>query len=289
MVLERVYPLELIERNPIYAFILGAAYSSIAIGAAVLLFPDDPALVAVAFIALMIYPTLNSILKQEEELESQNEEHFRLLAFFRDHQNSFKVYTLLFLGILLGFAFFALMLPSLATNHIFENQIGVLYGQNTGGKAYFDKGLFQTLFVNNANVLILIFITSFVFGEGGIFLLAWNASVWGTIFGNLAKTAAGAASQNPIMYFLIVLGTVFPHMILEAFSYICGATAGGIISKGLLREQFLSGNFKRILKNTVFFMIFAFVVLLIAVTIETYVLVHADAYRTIVQQSFGSL
>ncbi|MDA1196947.1 MAG: stage II sporulation protein M [Nanoarchaeota archaeon] len=285
MVLEKLYPLELIERTPIYAFLLGLGYAFIGIGAAVLLFPEDPAIVGVAFISLMIYPTLNQMLLQEEEMESVNDE-FHLHTFLIDHHNSFKVYTLLFLGVLLGFSFFALMLPSLATNHIFEDQINVLYGYGTAGKAVFSQGLFMNIFMNNLGVMILCFVTAFVFGEGGIFLIVWNASVWGTIFGNLAKTAAVSTLNNPFVYFSIVFATVFPHMILEAFSYVCAATAGGIISKGLLREEAFSERFNHILKNTIMFLVFALVVLVIAVTVETYVLGNAETYRRIIQESF---
>jgi len=132
--LEQIYPLKLIEKNPLYALILGIGYSVIGIGIAVLLFPEDPAIVAVALIALMVYPTINKLMKQEEQIESTKEE-FSLFVFLRDHKYVFLIYILLFVGILLSFSFFALLLPSLATNHIFENQINVLRG-NAGG-AYF--------------------------------------------------------------------------------------------------------------------------------------------------------
>ncbi|MBI2140774.1 stage II sporulation protein M [Candidatus Woesearchaeota archaeon] len=285
MVLERIYPIELLEKNPFYALLLGAAYGTIGIGAAVLLFPEDPAIVAVAFTALMMYPSINAILRQEEAIEAQNDE-IRLMTFMKDHQNSFKVYSLWFIGTLLAFSFFALVLPALASNHIFENQVNVLYGAGTSGKAAFSQSLFMSILRNNSGVLMLSFISAFVFGEGGIFLLTWNASVWGTIFGNLAKTAALSTDKNPFVYFFLVLMTVFPHMILEAFSYIMAATAGGVISKGLFKEKLFSKPWNRILYNTLAFAVFAFIVLLIAVAVETYVLGNAETYRLIIQQSF---
>ncbi|MBI2138959.1 stage II sporulation protein M [Candidatus Woesearchaeota archaeon] len=287
MVLEKIYPLELIEKSPLYALVLGAAYATIGIGAAVLLFPDDPAIVAVAFIALIVYPTLSKLLKEEEEKEARNEE-FAPITFIKDHENSFQVYTLLFLGMLLSFSFFAIMLPSLATNHIFENQIDVLYGAGKSGQAVFSKGLFTSILLNNASVLVLAFISAFIFGDGGIFLLTWNASVWGTIFGNLAKTAALSSAKSPLIYFALVFFSVFPHMILEAFSYVCSATAGGVISKGMLKERLFSPEFNRILRNTAVFMAFAFIILLVAVSVETYVLGNAATYRLIIQQSFAA-
>ncbi len=284
MVLEQLYPLRLIEENPTYALLLGLCYSVIGIGASVILFPEDPAIVAVAFIAIMIYPTLNKLLKQEEEIESKKEE-FHPIRFLMEHRYVIYVYGLFFLGSLLAFSLFALILPNLATNHIFENQIQVLYRSRTGN-AIFSFGLLRDLISNNMGVFVLCFLAAFVFGDGGIFLIIWNASVWGTIFGNIAKTAAESTAQNPFFIFLIVIGVVSPHMILEAFSYVCSGSAGGIISKGLLKESFMNQRFRQITKNTTIFLIFAFIILLIAAVIETYVLGNVRVYQNIVRQSF---
>ena len=283
MVLEQLYPLKLIEKNLFFAFILGLAYAVIGIGIAVILFPEDPAIVSLAFITIMFYPTINKLVKQEEETEA-TKDTFSLKEFFLEHKDVFRVYILFFLGILLAFAIFSLILPSLATNHIFKNQIDVMYGSGTG-KA-FDLGLFIDIFQNNLSVLLLCFIAALIFGDGSIFLITWNASVWGTIFGNLARTAALNVAKNPFLYFWIIIVVVFPHMVLEAFSYICSATAGGVISKGLIGEQFFSERFRFIIKNIIILLIFALLVLVIAVTIETYVLMNVSVYRTIIGQSF---
>ena len=71
--LEQLYPVKLIQTKAIYAFILGIAYSIIGIGISVLLFPEDPAIVAVAFIALMFYPTIKKLIRLEEIEETKNE------------------------------------------------------------------------------------------------------------------------------------------------------------------------------------------------------------------------
>jgi uncharacterized membrane protein SpoIIM required for sporulation len=281
--LEQIYPLKLIEKNPIYSLLLGIAYGIIGIGIAVLLFPEDPAIVAVALISLMIYPTINKLLKQEEAIESEKQE-FNLFVFLKDHRYVFLIYLLLFVGVLLAFSFFALILPSLATNHIFENQINVLYGR-TGG-AVFEKGLFFDIFNNNLIVMIVIFITALVLGEGGIFLIIWNASVWGTIFGNLAKTAALNVNQNPFFYFGLVFLIVAPHMLLEAFAYVASATTGGVISKAVVKEKLLSKRFNYIIINTIISLVFTLLVLVIAVAVETWVLGNVTTYQTIIQQSF---
>ncbi|MBD3310517.1 hypothetical protein GF351_04820 [Candidatus Woesearchaeota archaeon] len=283
MVLEQLYPLTLLEKNPLYAFLLGVGYSVIGIGSAVLLFPEDPALVAVAFIAIMILPTLNKLIRQEEEIESLKKD-FGILLFFRDHKYIFYIYAFFFVGVLIGFGLFSLILPNLATNVLFRNQLEVLYG--SVGHAHFSLPLFWDILSNNLGVLILVFVAAFIFGDGGIFLITWNASVWGTIFGNLAKNAALGAGKSPFVYFGLVLLSVFPHMILEAFSYFSAASAGAVVSKAVIREKFFSYRFYTIFVNTLILLFFAFFVLLVAVAVETYVLNNLDIYRTIVAQAF---
>ena len=178
--------------------------------------------------------------------------------------------------------FFSINLPALASNHILNNQIDILYGI---GHA-FNLERFVNLFTNNLGVLILIFITAFFIGDGGIFLLTWNASVWGTIFGLFAKNYALNVSRNPFYAFLIVIGIVITHTLLEAFAYISSATAGGVVSKGLISETFMSQNFNRVIKGAAIALLFSIIVLVIAVAVETYVLTNVSIYREIVRYSF---
>src|SRR3989344_7503230 len=182
MVLEQIYPIKLIEKKVIFAFILGLAYSVIGIGLAVIIFPEDPALVAVAFTSLLILTTLKKILEEPTETEEKVQQQaliqktlkhitiFSLINFLKHYLEVIKVYAALFLGIFLSFSFFALKLPSLATNHIFKNQINVIYGASVG-KATFSAPLFQNIFNNNLVVLTLCFLAAFILGEGAIFLI----------------------------------------------------------------------------------------------------------------------
>jgi hypothetical protein len=281
--IENLYSLELVQKRSVFAFILGLAYSVIGIGIAVLLFPEDPAIVAVALISLLFYPTLKKLVRAEEREEANNTE-FSLFDFFKDHQYIFKIYLFFFLGTLLGFAFFSLNLPSLATNHIFNNQINILY--RVTGHAFFNTGRFVSLFVNNFSVMVLIFITALFIGDGAIFLITWNASVWGTIFGMFARNYALNAAKNPFLAFALVMGIVLTHTLLEAFAYISSANAGGIISRGLITEKFLSERFNRVVKGTIITILFALIVLVIAVAAETYVLTNITTYQNIVRYSF---
>ncbi|MBS3143051.1 stage II sporulation protein M [Candidatus Woesearchaeota archaeon] len=287
MVLENLYPLALVKRSPIFALLLGLGYGIVGIGGAVILFPEDPAIVAVAFTAILAIPTIRGLLRDAEAIESERERS-SVTLFFKDHTPVFLAYYFLFLGVFIAFSFFALSLPNLATNHIFENQVQVRYGQATGHafSQVLSSQTFKTILFNNISVLLLCIITAFLIGDGATFLIVWNASVWGTIFGILAKSAAFNVGKDPLLYFIIVIVSVFPHMTLEVLSYIVGATSGGILSKGFIREKFFSDKFFFILRDVIILLIIAGIILFLGAFVETEALQGFKAYIQIIRQSF---
>ncbi|MBR9692073.1 stage II sporulation protein M [Candidatus Woesearchaeota archaeon] len=265
MVLEQIYSSKWIEKKSRYAFLMGLSYSIIGIFSAMFLFPADPGLAAIAFTSLLILPSLNKLLSIEEN-QAARKKKFDLIGLFKDHNDIFRVYVFLFLGILLSFAFFSLVWPVIATSKIFAQQVNVL-GWATG-QAYTSGSLFGSLLSNNLKVLVFCLLASFIYGSGAIFIITWNASVWGTIFGIIARESAAATGQNPFVYFALTLLVVFPHMILEASSYFIAAISGGIVSKAVLREKPFSKRFTQIIEDGLIMFIIAVIVLIISVYVE---------------------
>ena len=135
---------------------------------------------------------------------------------------------------------------------------------------------------------MLCFAVSLAIGNGSIFLITWNASVWGTIFGNIAKTGALAVGKNPFIYLVLILISVLPHVILEIGSYIFATISGSEISESILKEKFGSEAFGNILAINAIILLFAIVILLLGAAVETFVLNNFETYRVIIQQAFGS-
>ncbi len=278
--LEEIYDVKWLKNNPAYAFLLGLAYAVIGIGGAILLFPDDPALISVAIISILLMPSLYQLSVIEEESE-KSEGWFNLIDLLKKQKSAFKVYLFLFFGIFVTYAFFALFLPNLATNVLFQKQLAIL-----SGKALFDSGIFIHIFFNNFRILMLCFVISLIAGNGAIFLITWNASVWGTIFGNLAKTSASAVGKDPWIYFALIILSVLPHLVLEITSYIISIISGSVISEASLKERIFSPQFNLILKYNLVLLVLGFVILVIAALVESYVLNNASTYSTIILQSF---
>lgn len=265
MVFEQLYSSKWIEQKARYAFLMGVSYAIIGIASAMLLFPEDPGLVAIAFTSLLIVPSLNKLLSIEAK-QAAVSKGFVLARIFKDHWDIIKVYIFLFLGIMLAFAFFSLVWPSVATSAIFREQSNVI--GSTGHAIYGGQNILNALILNNLKVLVFCLIASLVYGSGAVFIITWNASVWGTIFGMIAKNSALVAGQNPFAFFLITLIAVFPHLILEASSYFLAVISGGIISKAVIHEKIFSRRFQQIMQDGLVMFVLALIVLFIAAFIE---------------------
>jgi len=280
MVLEQIYSVDFLRKNPVYTFLLGITYSLIGLGAALLMFPEDPALVAVAITSILFLPSLYKLAVMEEKEESRDK-RFNLLNILKKQKQFIKVYVYAFLGMFVVFALFSIVLPNLAANLLFREQLAIL---GSVGGAVFSKGLFFGIFFNNLKIFLLCFLVSLILGNGAIFIITWNASVWGTIFGNLAKTSALAVGKNPFIYFVLILISVFPHMILEILAYILAIISGTLISEGFIKEKFGFERFDRVMRDNLFLLLIAILVLVLAAVVETYTLNNVETYRIIIQQ-----
>ncbi len=299
MVLEHIFPEDWLEHKGRYAFLLGVVYSIIALLISSILFPGDPALVAVAFTAMLLLPEMYKIFSIEERQEAL-EKKVGLRSLWRDDIEVVRIYIFLFLGILLVYSVGTMLLPSVQTNSLFREQLEIRFGQGFSGNAIagqavaststsFSTTLFFDLLQNNFMVLVACFILALLTGDGAIFLITWNASVWGAIFGITAKNAALFAGKNPLALFGVIMLVVFPHMILEAISYFLAAISGSVISKDVLLEEFASERFLEVFGFNLYLLLFGLLFLVLGAIVETFVLDNVTLYQEIIRQSFQAV
>lgn len=289
MVLEHIFPEDWLESKARYAFVLGVIYSVVSILLSSILFPGDPALVAVAFTSLLLLPELYKIFSIEERQE-RAEQGFTIRALWRDDIDVIRIYIFMFLGILLVYSIGTILLPDFQTNSLFREQLEIRFGEGFAGSAtevIFSNQLFLDLLSNNFLVLVAVFIMALLTGNGSIFLIAWNASVWGAIFGITAKNAGLFAGRHPFYFFGIIMLVVFPHMILEAMSYFLAAISGSIISKDVILEEFASDRFWEVFTFNMYLLAFALLFLIAGAVTETFVLNNVDIYREIIKMSLA--
>ncbi|MEK6900702.1 MAG: stage II sporulation protein M [Nanoarchaeota archaeon] len=288
MVLEHIFPEDWLEQKGRYAFLLGLGYSIIGIIIASILFPGDPALVAVAFTSMLLIPELYKIFSIEERQESM-ERKVSLRALWRDDIEIVRIYLFLFLGVLLVYSIATIFLPEFQSNNLFREQLEIRFGQGFAGSAVagiFSSGLFYDLLSNNFLVLVACFILALLTGDGAILLIVWNASVWGTVFGLTAKGASMFAGQHPLYFFALIMLIVFPHMILEGISYFLAAISGSVISKDVILEQFDSQRFLEVFGFNLYLLLFSLLFLILGAVVETFVLQNVGVYQDIIGMSF---
>lgn len=303
MVLEHIFPEDWLQHKGRYAFILGIVYSIIALLIASVLFPGDPALVAVAFTSMLLLPEMYKIFAIEERQQSM-EQKVSFLSLWRDDIEVVRIYFFLFLGIILVYSVGSMALDTFQANSLFREQMEIRFcgggncdlnavsGQAIAGQAtsgIFGSQLLLSLLSNNFLVLLACFILALLAGDGAIFLITWNASVWGAIFGITAKNAALFSGQHPLYLFAIIMLVVFPHMMFEGISYMLAAISGSVISKDVLFEDFSSSRFWEVFGFNLYLLLFALVFLVLGALVETFVLQNVDIYQQIIQMSMKAV
>lgn len=261
IMLENMLKPDWLENRPRFAFIIGLVYAILAILAAYWIFPKSQGIASIAFLSVLLVPSLNNILKIEE-IQDTHERFFSIRRAFRDHSDVLEIYFLLFLGIFFAYALLSVRFPSILVSGIFDNQLRVI---GVTGGATLTSG-FWSIVANNLKVIFIFLVLSLVLGAGSIMFLAWNASVWGIAFAYMA-THWGNAFNN----FSSIFVRVMPHMLLEAGAYFFAIIAGGIMSQAILREKIGSKKFNYVLKDGMLFLLCGLVLLILGALVEVYV------------------
>ncbi|MAG07421.1 hypothetical protein CMI46_01235 [Candidatus Pacearchaeota archaeon] len=268
------------ERRPWELFFVGLIYASLSVLLVQWTFSGDAVLVKYSGILIVTFTVMFSIpyvyytIKIEEEKDSTYDNSFRLL---REHSKAVHGLLWLFLGFIIAFSVLFILLGStdnykaqietfcaINSPGNYESCIqeyGVITGRVTGGVS--NTQLLGGIFTNNLYVLIFTVIFSVIFGAGGIFILAWNASV---------ISAAMVIFAKQDLYSLpLSLGRYMIHGFPEIAAYFVGTLAGGIIGLSIVKKEFKSEKFWNILHDSLLLIISGIVILLIAALMEVYI------------------
>ncbi|MBI2646973.1 stage II sporulation protein M [Candidatus Woesearchaeota archaeon] len=262
MVLEQLFKLSWIERKE-HAFFLGFIYSLLGLASARFIFPASVGLMSVAFTSILLIPSLNILLRLEENIELR-EKKLSLKLLIKDHKDIIKVYTFMFLGIFLAYSLTSLLFSELVIKKFFVPQ---LRSAGIYGFAFTEDPLFN-LILNNILVFVVCLLLSLVYGAGSILFLTWNASVWGVTFAFFVKQASAVTGGNLFMKFGSTLLPFLPHMTTEALAYISASIAGGVVSKAVLREKPFTKKFHHIITDALIFLVIGLTLVIVAGIIE---------------------
>lgn len=265
------------ESHPFFVFLLGMAYSTIAIFLSLWIFEEQASMVMVFLASMAAIPLLYHTLRFEEKKDLLAEAGRSMI---REHSSALAFYLTLFLGMSVAFSVWYLALPTETASGLFRVQSQTIANLNqhvTGDLT--QTGLLSKIFLNNVKVMIFCILFSFLYGSGAIFILAWNSSVIGAAVGNfvrshMAQFADVVGLQKAAAYFYVGSLSVLRyaiHGIPEIFAYIIAGLAGGILSMALMKHDYGTKQFENILLDVSDLVLLAVLVLFIAAIVEVFV------------------
>ncbi len=261
------------EKRLWHVFLISFFYSFVAIIFSNFLFPSQASILTISLITILFIPFFQKLFEKDEKKEDLAAEGVLRNNLFIRHKNSIFILSAFFLGVIIAMSFVFIFFPSEQT---FSLQ-----------KQWFaEKGIFPTafqtaqspsfskLFLNNSQVMLMMFILSILFGAGAIFILAWNASIIAVYLGLLVKSFVENGFATEIAYLFgvpIGLGSIALHGIPEICAYFLAGLAGGILSIGIIKEDLASIEFRQILKDSVFLLLSAELLIILAAFLEAVV------------------
>lgn len=277
MVLEAITNIFRAEKKPFELFYIGFAYATIGVFLSLWIFKEYSSMIMVFLTVLASIPLIYNALKLEEKKEMELE---RGLSILKEHTKAIAVILFLFIGITIAFGFWYTALPSNLVEIVFRTQTQTIAGINNyaSGNAIQANALFKLILLNNIKVMTFCIFFAFIYGFGAIFILTWNASVIGAAIGNFIRTRVEATAATAglgkiasyFQFFSLSLTRYFIHGIPEILAYVMAGLAGGIISMAIVRHDFASKNFEKVLFDSSELVVIAVLFLVLAAFIEVY-------------------
>ncbi|MFC1741277.1 stage II sporulation protein M [Nanoarchaeota archaeon] len=281
MVLESmIRPIKAVKK-PWELFFYGILIASVGVFLGYWIFRDKADLVMIFLTTFACVPLMFHTIRREEREDIRLDKETSML---KRHSRVLLFYTFLFLGMMVAYVLWYVVLPTEMSQTIFRQQITTIAQINSPVSGHIvgnatTTSLFNRIFFNNIKVMIFCVLFSFFYGAGAIFILAWNASVVAAATGNLIKLGlAKYAAAGGLTKMAAVTQTVaysfsryMFHGLAEMAAYMVAGLAGGIISVAVINHDFKTDNFQKIILDASTLMIIAMTILFAAALIESYV------------------
>lgn len=158
-------------------------------------------------------------------------------------------------------------------NEIKNSLSGKIIGNNLE-KGNYSKA-FNIIFNNNLGVIIKAAVLSFFYGAGAIFLIAWNSSILASVISlDIFVSMAPVVSKGFLGIIHGLFNSVYlflgyiPHGVPELLAYFIISFAGAMFSRDLFKGMFTTEFKWKIVKDLLFMIALAIILLLIGALIE---------------------
>lgn len=281
MVLESLIKPITAVKKPWEMFFYGILVTSVGLFLGYWIFRDKADLVMIFLTAFACLPIMFHAIRHEEKEDILLEKETHML---KKHSRVLMFYTFLFVGMVVAFSIWYVVLPTDMSQTLFKQQITTIAQINapiqakvTGNAA--TTSVFNRIFFNNVKVMIFCILFSFFYGAGALFILAWNASIVSAAIGNLIKlgltkyaATAGFAKMAAVTQTASYsFSRYLFHGIPEMVAYMVAGLAGGILSVAVINKDFKSDNFQKIMLDSSTLLIISMAILFVAAIVESYV------------------
>jgi len=204
--------------------------ATVGIGFGFVLFPSEASIIGVFLIAMGQSGTVRVLLdRNRDDIWSGKVPPTRA-----NMQLALRL-LVLFVGALATYAVATLVVPLDRVQDLFGRQLGGFAGQSLTTLRF---GNFGAILGHNMLVMLACLLFSLAYRHGGMLLvLAWNASVWGSVFAYIARTAVLQSGGSLAGYVVRSMICILPHLLLEALGYVLIAMAGVFASKALVKYR----------------------------------------------------
>ena len=288
MVLEIITDIQKIRHRASYIFLEAIIITVISVFFAYFLFPEKYVSTAImGFITIGFVPIFNRLYSYSSYIYNYNKN------FFQRHKRIILLLFYFFMGVFVGFILLYFITPSSVSYSILSSQFSELHaisnlsnsitGQVSGSVVSGNnfKNVFFIIFKNNITVMSGAILLSFIYGAGGLLLIAWNASVLSAvIIKDIISSFAGLPSHNfwyvlvGLYHSLLQFISYLPHGFFEILAYFLASVAGAMLARDLFKGLF-STSFKwKVAGDFLLMFLFAVLFLIIGALIETYSFIY---------------
>lgn len=250
------------KNHKISIIILAFVYTSLSIFLSLWIFPQYSSLMMVFLTVISCLYLVEKVLILEEKKESDFNSESWLL---KQHFKTLLFLLFLFLGFLLAFTFWTLVLPNNMVLEIFNSQRATFSQIKSISGNSINLTSLSIIISNNIKVMFFSLLFAIFYGAGAIFILVWNASIMGYVIGDITRNNLGFSS---LPYAFL---KYFIHGIPEMFSYLGAALAGGIIFLSIVKGDLIPGKIKGIVRDVVIIFSLSILLLIISALIESYI------------------
>lgn len=258
MVLERIIGVSLIRNKPDVALFIGFMFVLVGFATSYAIFRTGMSVAMIGFSCFLILPYILKIFKPESpQYESVLGKKNKNMWFF--------IY--LFAGMTFAYTILFGILPPSVLPTAFATQIEVVSGAGSAvaGEFIFSTDFFVQIVANNLMIAVIALLLSFVYGSGAIFILNYNASIAGIVYGSSLHVMIWGGMSGIPLYSAPLF--YIPHTILEVLGYLFVAVAGLILAKPITQ-----GNERLIKRDIIILSAAAFALIIVGGIVEVYVL-----------------